>query len=162
MRFFSIIVASVVNVYLKDSSSQAFVYVAIVFYSFMLLSLVAEALIYKKHRPIVRITIGIILLLIAIMMFTQKVSPSADVELLDNPFELGGFVLVMSIFIIFLMSVFTNFILIRAYRREGEVSGTIGTPQSAVPHLKGYLPVGFFSKKAFYYLFHYSHCHNHF
>ncbi len=133
------------------SSKTVFVYISIAFYIIMLASLIYEAIKYKKHRPIARITVAIIFLLLALLMFNSDTLPTEN-ESEMNTFELGGFVFLLSIWVIFLMSCLTNFILIRAYKREGEVDLVSGVVSNLTRPLKGFLPVGFFEKKHFIFL----------
>ncbi len=145
---FSIASAVLLDWSLNKNGGLAYIYVAISFYVLMSASLIYEALVYKKHRPTVRLAVSFIFLLLALLMFFNRVTPVEPSTM--TPFELGGFVFLFSVWILFFMTIFSSLRLNRVYRKAGEgeettLASQVVNPMS--PTVKGVLPVGFYQKK---------------
>lgn len=147
LAIFSLILAGLFSWY-SQTGVEAFVYISMVFYVIATASLFFESFAYKTHKPSARITIAVLGLLLALIMFFDPGDTQLDNPLMSTPLALAGFAFLLNVWALFFMSIFSYWMLKRALAREGEPDSQQNQLQSTL-YSKRYLPIGFYSQKQY-------------
>lgn len=144
LAIFAITLAGFFTWYAEEGA-DAFIYVSMIFYVLATASFFYETFTYKTHKPSARIAVSIMGLLLALMMFFGTEEPPIVDPAQIAPLTLVGFIFLLTVWVLFFMSIFAHWMLKRALVREGEPDSQQNQLQSTL-YQKRYLPIGFYTK----------------